>query len=370
VHTGGSNPDDRLTNQFDEFKASDHSLTFFPLTLQGLMTGEVRGTPCAACHTSEGFSRYYAYDDTAWANSPSEVDRIVDDTAGTLSEVPCAACHPSHEPGVSIRQLLYYGTSAIDDTTRKAQLCIACHNVRGLQSDAGSGISGTGALEIPRNPQREIFEGVKSAANNSLRGVEFTGFAFGDGSHAGTDNISQACVGCHFMVVTDVDVSEFPEKATTGHTFQARLERCLSSYGVGGCHQDTDFLMADGSSFTYLDTTIASFDFGSIMYSGPAYDPDYPDNDYDMNGVEEAFQTEIQGMLQNLKDQIVAQPGYSSEMFLDDQGLFNITGMASVNNTIRGAAYNYDYIVEDRSLGYHNPLYVIDLLNASLSVLP
>jgi hypothetical protein len=369
VHTGGSVASDRLTNQDDEFKASGHYATFFAITDQGLMTSQVRGTPCTACHTSEGFVRFYAYDDTVWATNPDEVDRIVGETASNLSQVPCAACHPSHEPGVSVRQLLYYGTSAIDDTTRTAQLCIACHNVRGLQSDVGAGFSGTVGLEIPRNPQREIFEGVKNAANDSLRGVEF-GLVYGDGSHAGTDNVPQACAGCHFMVVKDVDVSEFPEKATTGHTFQARLERCLSSYGVGGCHQDTDFLMADGTSFAYSDTTIASFDFGSIMYSGPAYDPEYPDNDYDMNGVEEAFQTEIQGMLQNLKDQIVAQPGYSSEMFLDDQGLFDLKRMDSLNDTVRGAAYNYDYIVEDRSLGYHNPLYVIDLLNDSLSVLP
>jgi hypothetical protein len=57
-------------------------------------------------------------------------------------------------------------------------------------------------------------------------------------------------------------------------------------------------------------------------------------------------------------------------MFLDDQGLFDLKMMDSLNDTVRGAAYNYDYIVEDRSLGYHNPLYVIDLLNASISVLP
>ncbi|TNF48137.1 hypothetical protein EP232_02720 [bacterium] len=359
IHTGGSVASDRLTNQDNEFKDSGHFSTFFALTDQGLMTSQVRGIPCTACHTSEGFVRFYAYDDTAWANSPVEVDRIVDDTASKLSQVPCAACHPSHEPGNIIRAPFTSET-----------LCVQCHNVRGLKADVGSGFSGTGALEIPRNPQREIFEGVKNAGNDSLRGLEFTGYTFGDGSHAGTDNVPQACVGCHFVEVTDVDVNEFPEKATTGHTFQARLERCLTSFGLGGCHQDTDFLMSDGSSFSYSDTTIASFDFGSIMYSGPAYSPLYSDNDYDMNGVEEAFQTEIQGMLENLKGAITSQPGYTSEMFLDDQGLFDMNAMASMNNTVRGAAYNYDYITEDRSLGYHNPLYVIDLLNASIDVLP
>ncbi len=372
VHTGGSVANDRLTNQDDEFKTSGHYATISGITVQGLMTGQVRGTPCTACHTSEGFVRFYGYDDTAWANSPTEVGRIADDTSDSLSQVPCVACHPSHEPGVSIRQLLYYGTSAIDDTTKTAQLCMACHNVRGLQSDVGSGFSGTGALEIPRNPQREVFEGVKNAGNDSLRGVEFSGFSYGDGAHAGTEinNVPQACAGCHYMIVEDVDVTEFPEQATSGHTFKARLERCLASYGVGGCHQDTDFLMADGSSFSYTDSTIASFDFGSIMYSGPAYSPIYSDNDYDMNGTQEAFQVEIQGMLTNLKDRIVDQPGYTTEMFLEDQGLFDITGMASMSNTVRGAAYNYDFITEDRSIGYHNPLYVIDLLNASISILP
>lgn len=357
IHSGGGTapaPSQLLANQFEEFKNSLHYGTYVSVTDQGLMSGQLRGTPCTACHTSEGFVRFRAYNDTAWAGSPAEVGRISDDTSNSLSQVPCVACHPSHEPGNTIR------TPFTTET-----LCVRCHNVRELQSDVGAGLSGTGSMEIPRNPQKEVFEG--TLFNDSFRGVEFSTYQFGDGSHAA---LPESCVRCHFIEVTDVDVTQFPEKATTGHTFKARLETCLSSYGAGGCHLDTDFLMADGSSFSYTDSTIASFDFGSIMYSGPAYSPVYSDNDYDMNGTQEAFQTEISGMLENLRVKITGQAGYTSEMYLDDQGLFDMTAMASMSETVRGAAYNYDYITEDRSVGYHNPLYVIDLLNASISVLP
>ena len=83
---------DRLTNQDDEFKTSGHYATISGITVQGLMTGQVRGTPCTACHTSEGFVRFYGYDDTAWANSPTEVGRIADDT------VPRARCQYQTTP--------------------------------------------------------------------------------------------------------------------------------------------------------------------------------------------------------------------------------------------------------------------------------
>ena len=249
-------------------------------------------------------------------------------------------------------------------------LCLQCHNVRGLQSADGAGFSGTTTLEIPRHPQKEIFEGVQNAANDPLRGVEFAGFSYGDGTHSGTVNIPDACTGCHFFEVTDADVNDFPDKATTGHGFTPRLETCLSSLSPGGCHADSDFLLEDGSSFSYSDTTIGAFDFSSILVSGPAYPLLYSDNDYDGDGVEEAFQDEIQGMLENLKAGVESQPGYDSEMFDLDQGLFDMELMQAVSDTARAAAYNYDYIRGDSSLGYHNPLYVINLLAASISVLP
>jgi hypothetical protein len=120
-----------------------------------------------------------------------------------------------------------------------------------------------------------------------------------------------------------------------------------------------DFLLADGTAASFEDTTIAAFDFGSIYYSVILN----PGADHDGDGTVEPFQTEVQGMLNILKDALIA-----ADVVLDeDQGLFDLTQMASNTTTERAAAYNYDFVVGDRSLGYHNPIYVVNLLASSIS---
>jgi len=371
-----------LANQYPEWFGGDgpgiilqdgHADSFIVETAnQGDMVDSVRGTACAACHTPEGFVRIFA-----WSESlpQSTIDRIVAETgnadltdpdgqpgSSAFGQVTCTSCHSSHEPGNKVR----YPFS-------KADICIQCHNVRALQAADGSGITGTGTLEIPRHPQKEIFEGVQNANNDSLRGVEslssfLPSYTTADSSHASTAtiNIPDGCAGCHYTVVNDTDLDQFPQKATTGHEFRPRLETCL----IIGCHPGGSNLLIIESgnvvSFTYDPDTVEAFDFSSVLFSGTTYPAFFSDNDYDGDTVVESFQDEITGMLSELKVKIQDAGGD----FDASQGLFDLTLMASDSNTIRAAAYNYDYVVEDGSLGMHNPLYVVNLLAASISVLP
>ena len=380
-HAGGSSLNNVLANQYPEWYGADgqgffsddgHSDSLVVESTQGMMTSTVRGTPCAACHTVEGFVTYYARGDTSWASSQTVIDRLISETGDTditdpgtlpgtasLPQVSCVSCHPSHEPGVLVRAL----DGAATSTQSMANLCVKCHNIRLLSSDLGAGQSGTGDLEIPRHPQKEVFQGAKNPANDSLRGIEtLPGFIGSDSVHAGTDNIPEGCAGCHYLYVPEQNLAEFPLKATTGHRFVPRMENCLSSYGLGGCHQETDFLLSDGTDPSYEDSTLASFDFGSIYYSVAGQQG----TDYDLDGKVEPLQTEIQGMLNDLKDALTG----AGVLFDDSQGLFDLTQMASKTTTERAAAYNYDFVVGDRSLGYHNPVYVVNLLAASISALP
>ena len=380
-HAGGNSLDNLLSNQYPEWYGGDgqgfysddgHSDSLVVESTQGMMTSTVQGIPCAACHTVEGFITYYVDGDTSWASSQAFIDRLISETAdmeiedpaplpgrNSLPQVSCVSCHPSHEPGVLIRETGGAGTG----TETMANLCIQCHNVRSLTSDLGAGQSDTTGLEIPRNPQKEVFQGVKNSANDPFRGVEsLPGFIGSDSAHAGTDNIPEGCAGCHYLFVPDENLDELPLKATTGHRFAPRLENCLSSYGLGGCHMETDFLLEDGTDPSYEDSTIASFDFGSIYYSVTGQ----PGTDHDLDGTVEPLQTEILGLLDELKDSLTdAGIDFDSET-----GLFDLTQMASRTTTERAAAYNYDFVVEDASLGYHNPIYVVNLLAASISALP
>ncbi|UCG37904.1 MAG: hypothetical protein JSV00_06795, partial [bacterium] len=80
----------------------------------------------------------------------------------------------------------------------------------------------------------------------------------------------------------------------------------------------------------------------------------------------EPFQLEIQGMLGDLKGRLTAR----GVPFDTRVGLFDMTQLASRSTTERAAAYNYDFIAGDGSLGMHNPIYVVNLLAASISALP
>ncbi len=369
-HTGGASLDNILANQYAEWWQSDgtgffyddgHSDSLVVETYQGFMTSTVRGVPCAACHTVEGFVTWFARDDTSWGSSQFMIDRLISETGDTdisdpsslpgtaaLAQVSCVTCHPSHEPGRVIR-----------DPFSPTSLCVTCHNIRGLEAEAGSGQADTGELEIPRHPQKEIFEGYKTAANDGYRGVEtLPGFSGSDSEHAGSDNVQGGCTGCHYLMVSDVEYDEFPLQATTGHRFLPRLENCLTA----ACHEITDFLLSDGTTASYEDSTIASFDFGSIYYSGSAHGG----TDHDGDGTVEPFQEEIDGMLDELKDRLTDK-GVDFDSSL---GLFDLEEMAARTGTERAAAYNYDFVVEDGSLGMHNPIYVVNLLAVSISALP
>jgi len=374
-HAGGASLNNVLANQFPEWFLGDgpgfffddgHSDSLVVETNQGFMTSTVRGVPCAACHTTEGFVTWFAIGDTSWGTSQSIIDRLISETGdvdlndptslpgnAALSQVSCVSCHTSHDPNNVIRAV----SGAVSGTEKRANLCMECHNVRQLESDVGSGQIGTGGLEIPRHPQKEIFEGFKNSANDLLRGVEFPGFTGSDSAHAGTDNIPDACVGCHYIVVADKSISEVPLEATTGHIFRTRLENCLSV-----CHLIDDFLLSDGTAASFEDSTIASFDFGSIYYSVISD----PGTDHDGDGTVEPFQDEVQGLLTDLKDALTG----AGVPFDASQGLFDITQLAGRTTTERAAAYNYDFVVGDKSVGYHNPVYVVNLLAASISALP
>jgi hypothetical protein len=369
-HAGGTSLDNILANQYPEWRGGDgpgiffedgHSDSLVVETIQGNMNSIVRGPPCAACHTVEGFITWFIDDITSWASSQAFIDRLISETGDAdltdpdnipggeaLPQVSCVTCHPSHEPGILIRSV----SGASSGTQRNEALCVACHNVRELTSDSGSGQFDTASLEIPRHPQKEIFEGI--AFNDGYRGVEFAGHSYNDSSHAGTA-IAGGCVGCHYYLADEANLTELPTKATSGHTFRPRLENCLTAT----CHLIDDFYLADGNQASYEDSTISTFNFGSIYYSmGGA------GVDHDGDGKVEPLQTEIAGMLSALKALL------PEEDFDATQGVFDLTQMASQTSTERAAAYNYDFVAGDGSLGYHNPIYVVNLLAASLSVLP
>ncbi|UCF87946.1 MAG: hypothetical protein JSV70_05800 [bacterium] len=389
-HAGGASSDNILANQYAEWFGGDgqgflvddgHSDSLIVETNQGLMNGTVRGVPCAACHTAEGFVTFFARGVTSWASSQAVIDRLISETGDTdildpdnlpgsasLPQVSCVTCHPSHEPGNLVRSV----SGAVSGTERRANLCMECHNGRGLYAEVGSGWIGIGGLETPRHPQKEVFQGVTDSGNDGLRGFEnlpafLPSFLLVDSGHSGTINIPDGCAGCHYIVVSDADYNELPLKATTGHTFRPRLEKCLDA----ACHPGgSDLLVVDSGTavgFTYDPDTTASFPLSSVLFNGTAYPAYFTSGNYDGDETVEGFQGEVRGLLDQLKNRLANTYGAPYD---PKTGLFDLTQMGAFSTTVRAAAYNYDFVIGDGSLGYHNPIYVVNLLQASIAVLP
>ncbi len=330
-HAGGGS----LSNQQPEWWGGDgparfsrdgHSDSLLVHTKQGHMTSAQGGIPCAACHTVEGFLRVRLGGETL---SQQEIDRIIALSGDTdlptpstipgedaLPQVNCVTCHPSHQPGVLTR-------------LPAGSLCQECH--AGLATVGDPGV-------VPYRPQAEMLEGTG--------GYEFAGFSWAATLHSAPGD-TRGCVGCHLLTFAGAageTVEDLPLKLTTGHRFRPRVERCM---GDAPCHA--------AGTFAYASTSPAAYAFSTV----PAL------ADLDRDGDIEGFKTEVRGMLEELKGR------------LEDRGvpwdnpeqIFDLPRMAAFDATVRGAAYNYDLVVNDRSLGFHSPLYAADLLAASLSVL-
>jgi hypothetical protein len=318
-----------------------HSDSLVVRTHEGRMTSLRAATPCAACHTVEGFVRIMVRGEAALASSQTALDRMVCETGDTglspprrvpgpdaLPQVSCVSCHPSHEAGSLLRDL-----PDVSGASLSPRLCFSCHQT--LEIPAGE--------EVPHGTQREIFLG--------SGGYEFAGFPpearLSD--HSGTFNLPGGCVACHYRVVDDAPLSAYPRRVTTGHSFRARVDACRT------CHPKGDALLGlvtssgapDAAAYSY--TSISSYSFSNARLAGAG----------------EPLAAEIAGLLADLKGHLSAR----GAPWDNPRQVFDLAAMPAADSTLRGAAWNYDLVARDRSHGFHNPLYVRNLLAFSLSAL-
>jgi hypothetical protein len=360
----------RYTGQYPEWKGGDgpgwtkrdgHSDSFAVRTHQGRMTSAKPAAPCVACHTVEGFVRFFARGDASFAASQAQIDRMVMETGDTglappaqipgkeaLPQVSCVSCHPSHEPGNVLRGI---GGDPSEAST-VARLCFACHNMEGLAAP----VSASQLNSVPWHAQKEMFLGVG--------GFEFAGFAYSsqESAHAGTLRLRRACATCHHRVVADAPGKTYPHRVTTGHSFRPRVDACTDAAN-GTCHIAADPSLVlvgsggatDASAYAFSNPASYAFSLAKIPLS----------RDHDGDGQVEPLRAEIKGLLALLKARLAG----NGAVWDNPDQVFDIGAMTALATTVRGAAWNYDFVATDRSFGFHNPIYTRNLLAASLSVL-
>lgn len=265
---------------------------------------------CAPCHSGEGF--------VDWIKGGK-----IDLTSGYSNEMPigCATCHDPHDNSLD-HQLRTLDVTLSDGVTEITEggygkLCMNCHKSR---RDAVTYINdyliNTSHYGPHHGPQAEVL----SASN-----VWTFGQILPTSPHL--MDAENSCVSCHMYT------SETPEGIPMfgGHTFSMtdpdgndNVEACAS------CHGDIG----------------ASFSEKKYYVNGNA--------DLDGNGVAEGLQIEIQGLLDYL----------ATFLPLNEEGEVVIDSTVTLNEA--AATYNYLVVMEDRSLGVHNPAFVFALLKASI----
>lgn len=337
----------RLTAQHTEWFGGDgpgaasrdgHSDASTLSGLQGMMTSAKPSGPCVSCHTVEGFVRQRANGE---ALTQAEIDRIAGGTKGA-SQVSCVACHPSHRGRETLRSV---GDPLAASTA--ARLCFACHNLEGVAARVVPGQLGS----TPYHPQREMLLGT---GGWRVPGFAWSGtpsrHAFGHAGYAPT--LRAGCISCHLRPVHDAPLAAFPQRVTSGHRFAPRVDACAAL-----CHPRGDGLLG------FVGADGIADDLPAYAFTNPA---DYLFGGARVPGRPAPTQAEVGALLSDLRGRLELR----GAPWDPARQLFRLESMAGMSSTLRGAAWNYDFVAGDRSLGLHNPAYARALLSASVWALP
>jgi len=289
------------------------------------------GGDCQKCHTSEGFIKY--------------IDRGSIDTESFImhpSQIDCFTCHMPHESDdFSLRTDLSLAlTSGKVFDYGKGNLCAQCHQALGTGKDI--------VREMPANkvmPYWGSHHGPQADMIVGAGAYEYKGKSYSSTIHSRI--VQDGCITCHMTL---------PEgrygltAAIGGHSFNMAGEvhhsPALNTAGCLTCHQEVKQKVIRENG-----VRMAVFDINA-------------DDDFDQDGKLETVQEEIIGLMAKLVNK--EGSGYLQKLpipFYNENGDFVMTRHETQRTVTEMAAlFNYKFILEDRSIGFHNITYTIQIL--------
>jgi predicted CXXCH cytochrome family protein len=295
------------------FNASNHA------TLK-VSSAEASNNGCWPCHNGSAF----AVDSWRhnWGVKPSKADTLAVDP--TFKSISCASCHNPHSTA-NPNQLRYVSVDSLYNgykitTGGKGQLCMNCHRAR-------SSVAKSVTTKAPKYGWAGRFGGHHSVQADLLYGQNGYNYSGAD-TVVGSPSVhslvtSDACVTCHMQSRNGQPNHEFSMDSAGVKDFAGVCTQCHS--GV---------------------TT--------------SFDQKMANADYDGNGKIEPFVTEVAGLMTQLKAKL-PQDSFGNVISSagDSMKIYNRPDLVQ-------GIYNYNFILEDRSNGIHNPTYTIALLKASI----
>lgn len=231
----------------------------------------------------------------------ADADRIVKDAIGRDKGIACDACHGARSDGT-------FAAGPNPLRMEKGVLCGSCHNAQTVVFD-----DFLARGEMVRHPTREMFDGTA--------GAEVPGSGtYDDSFHSNPVEFADACLVCHYD----------PSRSGASHRFAPQVSTC------GRCHQ------------------------GLTTFNRPSQ------GDWDGDGSLEGVQDEVRGLLDAVQVALVADP----RVTFSASGYFEFDGatdhrMTGASEAQKRAAFNWYSVSFDGSLGVHNAVRSVQLLQRS-----
>jgi hypothetical protein len=295
---------------------------------------ERNSTPCAGCHTTEGYVQRML------AGNPTQDQwgGIVTDHVDA-SPPGCFACHSPHSNGnfafrtVSPVTLLSPMSGVSNQTVDMGtgNVCLSCHQPRDLSPQMPQTATATDTMTITNSRwyphygvQGLMFKGVGAGG-----GFEFPGKTYANSPHASASGImTGGCPTCHMADATA------GSGIAGGHTMNIHYvgshgedEWLTTGCTQSGCH----------SAMTDVENYVSSSSSLTGGMGARAY---------------------VEARLDSLNNLLIAKN------FITSSGTLKTPLKASTLKL--GALYNYFFIEHDLSGGIHNSKYAIQLLNDSI----
>jgi hypothetical protein len=288
-------------------------------------SGSASRMACVRCHTAMGFVNYMANLGSTNAYA----------TNTDYEAITCQACHNPHDASnphqlrAGINYTLPNGAAIVTITNAgSGGFCMNCHHGRN-GSVTNSTVqyptalptwNGGNAFGPHDGPQSEMLEGINAVTY---------GKTIPSSPHANV--VSNTCVGCHMQPIASTDpaftlAGGHSTKMSYTNSLGARV--CVT-YVCNQCHG-----------------AITNFNF--------------PVADYNGDGVIEGVQTEVQHLLDKLST-LLPNTNYVVDGLVKSPS--PTTNWAS---KYLNAAYNWQFVNNDGSLGVHNAAFAVGLLKASI----
>ena len=275
-----------------------------------------RGTnpTCARCHSGSGFIDFI------------KGGKVELTTAPPLAKIACATCHDPHD-ATNEHQLrtltVTFENGVTVSNIGPGVLCMNCHHARvDANSYTDDYLNNLSHYGPHHGPQGDMIAGTN--------GYQF-GLKFPSSPHM---QAAEGCIACHM--------------ASAGANTDGSIQ-LVGSHSLNMVDPKTGEDNVAACQPCHGTSVGTSFDQKLFYVNGNA--------DLDGNGKAEGLQVEIQGLLDRVA--LLLPPLGSTDVEVD----------SSYTLLQAEAAYNWDFVTEDRSLGVHNPEYAYSLLAATLQKL-